>query len=91
MGMVNVNARKTGKLLNTQRRRQQRTEQSSPYGRSSSSRGEKHESTGKDGGGESSPCQAASTIRGSGEGGGDDSPCRAEALQKPSNGRESDC
>lgn len=43
MGMVNVNNRKTGKLLNSGRR-QRREEQSTPYGRGSSSRGNKNKS-----------------------------------------------
>lgn len=41
MGMVNVTNRKTGKLLNSGRR-QRREEQSTPYGRRSSSRGERN-------------------------------------------------
>lgn len=40
MGMVNVTSRKTGKVLNSGRR-QRREEQSTPYGRQSSSRGGK--------------------------------------------------
>lgn len=62
MGMTNINGRKTGKLLNTQRLRQQRTERRSPYG--SSSRGEQFKSACTDENwGDSSKRQAASAIR----------------------------
>lgn len=44
MGMVNIKARKTGKLLKSGRR--QRREEQTPYGRGSSSRGVKLKPTG---------------------------------------------
>lgn len=84
MGMINVNYQRTGKLLNNQRRRQQRSERSSPYGRHSSSRGEKYKSAGTDGGNES--CLVASNVRESV--GGDDPRSRLQALERTSFGHE---
>lgn len=88
MGMVNVNARNTGKLLNTQRRRQQRADRSSPYGGRSSSREDKHKSTGTDEGSKVSSCQAASTVRASGRGGGDGSSSGLEGVKRTPVGHE---